>query len=94
MLLPAANTQINLYFDDDDLIKGAMDNMREENLAIYSSNRYAQVDTPDPNATAADLKTDSYFIQNLLGPNGTDSTMVYEVDTALASTARVRPSLI
>ena len=92
MLLPAANTQVNAYFNDDDLIKGAMDSMKAENLAIHTSNQDALVSTPDPNANAADLQTGSYFIQNLLGPNGTALTMVNDLDTALRSTERVKLS--
>lgn len=89
LLLPSASTQINSYFDDDEAIQLSMSNMRQNNLEVYSSYKDAKVETPDPNATAAALQTDSYFILNTLGPNGTTSTMTDSLDLAFAGTAGV-----
>lgn len=93
-LLPAANTEIQNAFNDDETIKGAMDNMKSLNLQTYTSFNDSEVVTPDPNATNADQYTDSYFIENLLGPNGTADTMVNEVDEALQSTQQVTTIII
>lgn len=73
-----------------------MEALKTVNLDIYNQQKDSTVLTPDPTATTAAITAgdpvppvDSYFIQTKLGPNGTDNTMINDIDTALRSTQRV-----
>ena len=73
-----------------------MDQMKQANLDIYSHNKDAVVVSPNPTTTNNAIQTDSpmpttdsYFIQNYLGPNGTSGTMTNDFDTKLRNTQKV-----
>lgn len=63
-----------------------MSSMKSANILIYTSNIDAQVNTPDPYASASALTTDSWFIKNYLGPTTNSSTMTYDIEVGLNST--------
>lgn len=85
-LLNSTNSQINTYFDDNTNIKDAMDSMMADNIKIYTSYKDAKVDTPDPYASASDLKVDSWFIKTFLGPITRANTMTKDIYEGLSIT--------
>ena len=65
-----------------------MIDMKKVNLDLYKNNKDSTVISPDPSATdsaaAGTLPVArSLFIDSGLGPNGTDNTMVDDIDTGL-----------
>lgn len=78
-LLSSANSQINTYFNDDETIKSAMDQMKADNINLYTSNRDAKVESPLPGAVSPNDKTDSLFVSTMLGSSSTPSTMTNDI---------------
>lgn len=66
--------------------------MKKANLDIYRNNNDSKVVTPNPTTTAsvpvggALPLVDSLFIKTGLGPNGTQNTMVDDIDKGLRNT--------
>lgn len=77
---------------NDDWILNDMQTMKQANLDMYKNNKDSKVTTPNPTTTAATPVgsplpvVDSLFVKTGLGPNGTSSTMVTDVDQALRKT--------
>lgn len=74
---------------DDDWIIVDMEKMKKINLDIYKNNKDSKVTTPNPSTTdstpigSALPVVDSLFVKTGLGPNGTDNTMVTDIDSSL-----------
>ena len=98
-LLSAAVTQIQIYFPGDSWLVTSMQAMQTANLNFYEKYKNSQMVTPNPDTTATNLNAnisvpmiDSRFIRQGLGPNGTENTMVSDIDSALRATEKVHPS--
>lgn len=78
-LLNSTNSQINTFFTDNTNIKDSMSQMKANNVELYTSNKDAKVNTPDPYAAASALTTDSWFIKTYLGPTTDPVTMTYDI---------------
>jgi hypothetical protein len=85
-LLNSTNSQINTYFDDNTNIKDGMNNMKSDNIKLYTSNKDAVVSTPDPYALASALTTDSYFIKTILNSTIVPTPMTKDIEQALLLT--------
>lgn len=95
-LLSAAVTQIQIYFPGDTWLITSMQTMQTNNINLYSKYKDAQMITPNPTTTATNRNAnisvpmiDSLFIKQGLGPNGTTSTMISDIDSGLRLTAKV-----
>ena len=82
-LLNSTNSQINNFFDDNTNLKDSMDLMKSDNIKLYTSNKDALVDTPDPYALASALQTNSPFITTLLGSTSNPNTMTNDIESGL-----------
>lgn len=78
-LLNSTNSQINTFFTDNTNIKDSMSQMKSNNVELYTSNKDAKVNTPDPYASASALTTDSWFIKTFLGPTTNSVTMTHDI---------------
>jgi len=95
-LLSAAVTQIQIYFPGDSWLITSMQAMQTANLNIYANYKSSQMTTPNPDTTATNLNAnlsvpmiDSVFIKQGMGPNGTNNTMVTDIDYWLRYTEKV-----
>lgn len=88
--MSSANSQINTYFRDDDSIMNAMDQMKSDNINLYTSNKDAVVSSPLPGAVSPNDKTASWFISTQLGPTTAPNTMTNDIEAGLNITAIVR----
>ncbi len=78
-LLNSTNSQINNFFDDNTNLKDSMDLMKADNIKLYTNNKDALVDTPDPYALASAQQTDSWLIKSILGSPSTPNTMTLDL---------------
>lgn len=96
-LLSAAVTQIQIYFPGDSWLVSSMQAMQTANVNIYDKYKSSQMVTPNPDTTATNLNAnlsvpmiDSRFIRQGLGPNGTENTMITDIDYGLRTTEKVK----
>ncbi len=70
---------------NDDWIIDDMFSIKKANLDIYRSNNDSKVITPNPTTTRASAPAISYvnsrFITQGMGPNGTNNTMITDIDS-------------
>lgn len=95
-LLADASNYINGNLTGNDWLLTGMTNLQQMNLDLYKNNNMSTVYSPNP-VTTANATTNNnplptivpLFIQSGLGPNGTNGTMVYDIDKGLQVTAKV-----
>jgi len=86
-LLSTASTSINTNLAGNDWLSTGMTTLIQMNMNIYTNNYQSMVKNPNPITITPYLTPQ--FIGYGLGPNGTNNTMVNDIDQGLQVTTKV-----
>jgi hypothetical protein len=92
-LLSTASTAASTNLANNGWLITGMDGLKEQNIKIYKNNYLSTVITPNMAQTKTDISGNNtlhtivpLFISQGLGPNGTNNTMVTDIDSGIRVT--------